>query len=136
MKYVVKKRNKIYDVLELTYPIKGYKFNSKSESIKSITLVNNKMVNKVVDKKINMMFQRLLMIVNDAFNSDDNPTGTAIALDEIALVRSTILNKYHKLLDEKKEELYLKKLSLLEQEMYDKMVIYQYDNYKTAGKGR
>ncbi len=136
MKYVIKKRNKIYDVLELTYPIKGYKFNSKSESIKSITLVNNKMVNKVVDKKINMMFQRLLMIVNDAFNSDDNPTGTAIALDEIALVRSTILNKYHKLLDEKKEELYLKKLSLLEQEMYDKMVIYQYDNYKTAGKGR
>ena len=136
MKYVIKKRNKIYDVLELTYPIKGYKFNSKSESIKSITLVNNKMVNKVVDKKINMMFQRLLMIVNDAFNSDDNPTGTAIALDEIALVRSTILNKYHKLLDEKKEELYLKKLSLLEQEMYDKMVIYQYDNYKTSNKSR
>ena len=136
MKYVIKKRNKIYDVLELTYPIKGYKFNSKSESIKSITLVNTKMVNKVVDKKINMMFQRLLMIVNDAFNSDDNPTGTAIALDEIALVRSTILNKYHKLLDEKKEELYLKKLSLLEQEMYDKMVIYQYDNYKTSNKSR
>ena len=136
MKYVIKKRNKIYDVLELTYPIKGYKFNSKSENIKSITLVNNKMVNKVVDKKINMMFQRLLMIVNDAFNSDDNPTGTAIALDEIALVRSTILNKYHKLLDEKKEELYLKKLSLLEQEMYDKMVIYQYDNYKTSNKSR
>ena len=136
MKYVIKKRNKIYDVLELTYPIKGYKFNSKSENIKSIILVNNKMVNKVVDKKINMMFQRLLMIVNDAFNSDDNPTGTAIALDEIALVRSTILNKYHKLLDEKKEELYLKKLSLLEQEMYDKMVIYQYDNYKTSNKSR
>ena len=136
MKYVIKKRNKIYDVLELTYPVKGYKFNSKSESIKSITLVDNKMVNKVVDKKINMMFQRLLMIVNDAFNSDDNPTGTAIALDEIALVRSTILNKYHKLLDEKKEELYLKKLSLLEQEMYDKMVIYQYDNYKTSNKSR
>jgi hypothetical protein len=136
MKYVVKKRNKIYDVLELEYPIKGYKFNSKSEDIKSITLVDAKLISKVLDIKINTMFTRLLMIVNDAFNSDDNPSGTAIALDEIALVRSTILTKYHKLLDEKKEELYLKKLALLEQEMFDKMVVYQYDNYKTSGKGR
>ena len=136
MKYVVKKRNKIYDVLELEYPIKGYKFNSKSEDIKSITLVDDKLISKVLDIKINTMFTRLLMIVNDAFNSDDNPSGTAIALDEIALVRSTILTKYHKLLDEKKEELYLKKLALLEQEMFDKMVVHQYDNYKTSTKGR
>ena len=136
MKYVIKKRNKIYDVLELTYPIKGYKFNSKSESIKSITLVNNKMVNKVIDKKINMMFQRLLMIVNDAFNSDDNPTGTAIALDEIALVRSTILNKYHKLLDEKKEELYLKKLNLLEEEMKEKIVFLTMSYEQKSSKSR
>ena len=136
MKYVIKKRNKIYDVLELTYPIKGYKFNSKSESIKSITLVNNKMVDKVIDKKINMMFQRLLMIVNDAFNSDDNPTGTAIALDEIALVRSTILNKYHKLLDEKKEELYLKKLDLLEEEMKEKIVFLTMSYEQKSSKSR
>ena len=136
MKYVIKKRNKIYDVLELTYPIKGYKFNSKSESIKSITLVNNKMVDKVIDKKINMMFQRLLMIVNDAFNSDDNPTGTAIALDEIALVRSTILNKYHKLLDEKKEELYLKKLNLLEEEMKEKIVFLTMSYEQKSSKSR
>ncbi len=136
MKYVVKKRNKIYEVLELDYPVKGYKFKSKNEDIKSITLVDTIMISKVVDKKINMMFQRLLMIVNDAFNSDDNPSGTAIALDEIAFVRSTILNKYHKLLNDKKEGLYLTKLSLLEQEMFDKMLVNQLDNYKVSGKGR
>ena len=136
MKYVVKKKNKILDIINMPNPIKGYKFKSKSDEVKTITLVNNKLINKVLDIKINTMFTRLLMIVNDAFNSDDNPSGTAIALDEIALVRSTILNKYHKLLDDKKEELYLKKLAYLEQEMQDKFLMNQLNSYKTSNKSR
>ena len=136
MKYVVKKKNKILDIINMPNPIKGYKFKSKSDDIKTITLVNNKLINKVLDIKINTMFTRLLMIVNDAFNSDDNPSGTAIALDEIALVRSTILNKYDKLLDDKKEELYLKKLAYLEQEMQEKLLMNQLNSYKTSNKSR
>jgi hypothetical protein len=82
------------------------------------------------------MFARLLMIVNDAFNSDDNPSGTVIALDEISMVRNTIISKYHKLLDERKEEMYLKKLALLEAEMQDKLFYYQYSNIQTSNKSR
>ena len=136
MRYVVKKKNKIFDVINLEYPIKGYKFNSKSDDVKSITLVDSKLITKVVDIKVNTMLNRLLMIVNDAFNSDDNPTGVTIALDEIRMVKTAIYNKYNKLLDDRKKELYLRKISLLEQEMYDKMVIYQLDNYKTSNKSR
>lgn len=136
MRYVVKKKNKVFDVINLEYPIKGYKFNSKSEDVKSITLVDSKLITKVVDIKVNTMLNRLLMIVNDAFNSDDNPTGVTIALDEIRMVKNAIYNKYNKLLDDRKKELYLRKISLLEQEMYDKMVIYQLDNYKTSNKSR
>lgn len=136
MRYVVKKKNKIFDVINLEYPIKGYKFNSKSDDVKSITLVDPKLITKVVDIKVNTMLNRLLMIVNDAFNSDDNPTGVTIALDEIRMVKTAIYNKYNKLLDDRKKELYLRKISLLEQEMYDKMVIYQLDNYKTSNKSR
>ena len=136
MKYVIKRKNKIFDVIELEYPIKGYKFNSKSEEVKTITLVEPKLIDKVLDIKINTMFTRLLMIVNDAFNSDDNPSGTAIALDEIAYVKSMILNKYAKLLDEQKQDLYLKKLALLEQEMQDKYLMYQLNDYKTSNKTR
>ena len=136
MKYVVKKKNKVFNVIEIDYPIKGYKFNTKNSDIKSITLVHSKLINKVLDIKINEMFARLLMIVNDAFNSDDNPSGTVIALDEIAMVRHTIISKYQNLLDEKKEELYLKKLALLEQEMQDKLLYYQYSNLQTSSKSR
>ena len=136
MKYVVKKKNKVFNVIELEYPIKGYKFNTKNSDIKSITLVHSKLINKVLDIKINDIFARLLMIVNDAFNSDDNPAGTVIALDEITLARSIILNKYHKLLDAKKEEVYLKKLALLEQEMQEKLFVYQYKALESSTKSR
>ncbi len=136
MKYVVKKKTKVFEVSDLEYPINGYKFNPKSNDVKSITLVNSKLINKVLDIKINNLFARLLMIVNDAFNSDDNPSGTVIALDEISMVRNTIISKYHKLLDERKEEMYLKKLALLEAEMQDKLFYYQYSNIQTSNKSR
>ena len=134
MKYVVKKRNKILQVIEIDYPIKGYKFKPKSDVIKSINVVQDKLINSILIAKINEMFTRLLMIVNDAFNSDDNPTGTAIALDEISMVRSTLSNKYHKYLSEEKESLYLKKLDLIEEEM--KVKLYQYQNVYKEEKGR
>ena len=136
MKYVVKKKNKVFEVTNIDYPIEGYKFNTKNQDIKSLTLVNSKLINKVLDIKINNLFNRLLMIVNDAFNSDDNPSGVVIALDEIAMVKNTILSKYHKLLDEKKEEVYLKKLALLEQEMQDKLFYYQYRVVESTNKSR
>ena len=136
MRYVVKKKNKIFDVINLEYPIKGYKFNSKSDDVKSITLVNPKLITKVVDIKVNTMLNRLLMIVNDAFNSDDNPTGVTIALDEIRMVKTAIYNKYNKLLDDRKKELYLRKISLLEQEMQDKLYFYQVSNYNNSNRSR
>lgn len=138
MKYVVKKRNKVLQVIDITYPFKGYKFKPKSVDINSIIVVQDKLINSILSAKINIMFTRLLMIVNDAFDSDDNPSGTQIALDEIALVKNTILNKYHKFLKSEKEELYLKKLALIEEEMMDKIYQYQisYNHVEKVGKSR
>lgn len=136
MKYVIKKRNKIYEVVELEYPFKGFKFKTKNDDIKGITLINKKMINKVLTTKINNLFTRLLMIVNDAFNSDDNPAGTSIALDEIAMVRNYINNKYAKYLEKEKEQLYIKKLDLLEEEMQFKLLNFQHNYVSKEGKSR
>ena len=136
MKYVVVKKNKFEKILIDEMP-KGYKFKPKYKDIKSITLVSNKMIDTVLTAKINDMFVRLLMIVNDAFNSDDNPSGVAIALDEIAMVQSVLLNKYNKILDKRKQLLYLKKLEMLEKEM--KYKAYMLENYfkeESQGKSR
>ncbi len=137
MKYVIKKKNKSYKLNKDIIPMKGYKFNPKSKKIRNLIVVNDKLINKIITIKINTMFERLLMIVNDAFNSDDNPSGIVIALDEIALVRGQLLTKYNKYLTEMKMNLYLQKLGLLEEEMKFKMyslqekIIHQF-----SGRGR
>ena len=136
MKYVIKKRNKIYDVIEIEYPFKGFKFKTKNNDIDSINVINDKMIDKVLTNKLNSMFTRLLMIVNDAFNTDDNPEGTTIALDEITMVRNQIRNKYAKFLNKEKEALYLKKLELIEEEMKMKFYTYQESYVENKGKGR
>lgn len=137
MKYVIKKRNKSFKIKKIDYPFKGYKLKPKSDDIKSVNVLNEKLIGTVVSSKINNMFTRLLMIVNDAFNSDDNPEGTSVALDEIAMVRNSIINKYNKFLKKEKEELYLKKLDLIEEEMKFKFFAMQ-DRYyiEEKGKGR
>ena len=135
MSYVVKKRNKYYKVVSVE-PIKGFKFRTNNEDISSITVENDKLTDKVITDKINKMFTRLLMIVNDAFNSDDNPEGTSIALDEITMVRNKIKNRYAKYLKEEKEKLYLKKLDLIEEEMGFKHYYIQENYVEEKGKGR
>ena len=136
MKYVIKKRNKVYEVIDIEYPFKGFKFKTKNEDIESITIDNKKMIDKILTKKIDNMFKRLLMIVNNAFDSDDNPEGTTIALDEITMIRNQIRNRYAKYLSDEKEALYLKKLELLEEEMRFKYYTYQDSYIEEKGKGR
>lgn len=136
MKYVLKKRNKSFKVIKSDYPFKGFKFKPNNDLIKAINILDDKLINIILSSKINTMFTRLLMIVNDAFNSDDNPDGASIALDEITMVRNAITNKYEKFLKKEKQELYLKKLDLVEEEMRFKYYTMQ-NNYKEEkGKGR
>lgn len=135
MKYVIKKRNKVFKIKTIDYPFKGFKLKPKNEDIKLINVINDKLIDKIITIKINHMFTRLLMIINDAFNSDDNPDGTSIALDEISMVRNSIINKYNKFLKKEKEELYLKKLDLIEEEMRFKFFV-MHDRYYNEEKGK
>ena len=138
MKYVGKKRTKIFDVIEID-SLKGYKFSPKSKVIKSIEVCDEKLMNEIASGKVNSMFKRVLMIVNNAFDSDDDMEGTSIALDEIAFLKSQLLNKYNRYLSKEKQELFLKKLLLLEEEMQMKMIMYQTsfaNSYPNQGKSR
>ena len=122
MKYVIKKRNKTFKVKKFDLPFKGYKFKPKITNVKNIIVIDNKLQEKIILKKINTMFTRLLMIVNDILSSDDeNPSGVVIALDEISLIRGQLITKYNKYLSEIKIALYLKKLGLIQGEVEMKL---------------
>ena len=89
MKYAIKKRNKVYDVIEIEYPFKGFKFKTKNEDIDSINVINEKMIDSVLTNKINKMFNRLLMIVNDAFNSDSLPKNIVKLISKILDIKDS-----------------------------------------------
>ena len=82
------------------------------------------MIDIILSKKIDKNFKRLAAITYDVINSDDDNTSTdaTIALDEIAKLRSIILNKYQKFLEKEKEKKYIKSLRILENELRAKIV--------------
>ena len=82
------------------------------------------MIDIILSKKIDKNFKRLAAITYDVINSDDDNTSTdaTIALDEIAKLRSIILNKYQKFLEKEKEKKYIKSLRILENELRAKII--------------
>ncbi len=106
----------------------GYKFNSKKEKnlmqVSHITVVNPQMIDSILSLKFNKRFNKLLKYINFILNSDDSDsTNIAIALNEVELLRSILLNRYQKFLNQEKEELFLRKLRIVENELRLKEVM-------------
>ena len=122
----------------------GYKFNSKKEKnlmqVSHITVVNPQMIDSILSLKFNKRFNKLLKYINFILNSDDNDsTNIAIALNEVELLRSILLNRYQKFLNQEKEELFLRKLRIVENELRLKevMLLANENTYlEQKGKGR
>lgn len=106
----------------------GYKFNSKKEKnlmqVSHITVVNPQMIDSILSLKFNKRFNKLLKYINFILNSDDSDsTNIAIALNEVELLRSILLNRYQKFLNQEKEGLFLRKLRIVENELRLKEVM-------------
>ena len=101
--FLIKKHDEEIDIVKLSINNDGYDFRPR------ITHTD---------------FKRLAAITYDVINSDDDNTSTdaTIALDEIAKLRSIILNKYQKFLEKEKEKKYIKSLRILENELRAKIV--------------
>ena len=53
-------------------------------------------------------------------NEDATSTETAIVLDEVAMLKGILLNRYQKFLSKEKERLFLEKLRLIENQIRSK----------------
>ena len=122
----------------------GYKFNSKKEKnlmqVSHITVVNPRMIDSILSVKFNKRFNKLLKYINYLLNSDDSDSSNiAIALNEVALLRGILLNRYQKFLNQEKEELFLRKLRIVENELRLKevMILANENSYdEEKGKSR
>lgn len=108
--------------------IEGYKFRPKLNKegyvkVSEVTIVDKVMIDKILTMKFNKNFKKLvalaMKVINDEESSDDE---VRIVLDEVELIREILLNRYQKFLNHDKEQLFLKKLRLIENELRMKQV--------------
>ena len=87
------------------------------------------MINDILTIKFNRRFKKLLTLVSAVLNDTDaTDADTALALDEVQLVKEILLNRYQRFLNQEKEELFLKKLRVLENELRLKQVMINKQN--------
>lgn len=129
--YFVKRKNKNKKLVDCINEEYGYEFkpNIKKDNLIQIShlyVLDERLINQILTKKIEKSFRRLAAITLSVINDEDSTTGDAIiALDEIAKQKSIIIKKYREYLKEEQEEKILKRLKLLEKELKEKLIMLQ-----------
>lgn len=126
--YLIKKKSNHLRFISIPV-FTGYSFKPKLNSdkyivVSEVIIINRQMIDDILTIKFEKNFKRLvalaLNVINDEDETDDSKA--SIVLGEIELVRGILLNRYQKFLNHQKEELFLQKLRLIENEMRMKQV--------------
>lgn len=126
--YLIKKDEKTNSIVYMQYDLYGYKFNPKKKSsayidVKEVTVINPGMIDNILSIKFNAQFKKLLAMALKVAKDEDATEGDAqIVLGEVELIRQIIMNRYQKFLKRTKEDMFLKKLRLIENEMRIKIL--------------
>lgn len=145
-RFVITKKQKTDEITYMEYEkIKGLKFNPKSNlkfedmiNVDKMIIINDSFIKKIIDKKCKIKLESILKMLSIIFeNEDESGDAMDIALDELEKFRSTVRNRYKEYMEEKKYELLLKKIEILENEIkIRKQYLFREDTKLTEGKGR
>lgn len=117
----------------------GYSFSPKGEgykNVKKITITDGALNEKILLKKIEKEYQRILKILYSIASSEDSTTTDVLmAFSEIKRLEDIIIYKYKKLLKREIIEKYLKKLKILEIELNKLSYNYEIQNTYEEEKG-
>ena len=127
LNYSVNKKEKINSILDIN-EIDGYEIKPREGidnpiKVTKIKIVDKQMIDKILSMKFERFFRRLvalaLQVIDDEDPSDDDAN---IVLDEAKLVKEILENKYKKYLSYEKEQLFLKKIRIIEKQIQMKKV--------------
>jgi len=140
MAYVLTKNDNKMNLYSIN-TIDGYSFKPKNKpnvlSVNKVIVLDPKLVDSILTVKFNSRFNKLLKLVTFILNNEDTSSSdTALALDEVALLKSILLNRYQKFLSQEKELLFLQKLRLIENKLRAKEIEITYLNKEEKGKSR
>ena len=127
--FTIKKLENQYELESFNYHIDGFHYPIKKNKtgnlkIKEIIIVNPDITSSLICFHFNKKYQKIVDYFFHHSDFDDDSTGTHLmmALDEVARLRTIMINKYKYFLKKKEEEELLKKLKLLENEIRIKII--------------
>ena len=123
---IVKDKNK-KEIAYFEYDkLSGFNMTSKNKNIKlkdainvnKMVIINPSMVEKLIDKKINIRMKKLINLILNIYDSDDDP-GSAMmqALNEIEKFKREMINKYLNYMNKKQLGILEDKIRMLESEV-------------------
>ena len=129
MGFTIKKIEETYELISFNYPVKGFSYPLKKNrnntwKIKELIIVNPDIISALISHNFDKTFQKIVELFFSSNDYDEDSTGTSLmmALDEVAHLRTIIINKYKRYLKKEKEEEFLKKLKVLENELRVKII--------------
>ncbi len=126
--YVVKKKNKNKKISKFKIKTEGYEFkpNVRKENlikIDSLTIYNLEMIERLLEKKIEISFRKLTKLVLSEINDEDgNQGGVCIALNELTKLKSVLMNEFKAFIKKEDYDKYMKRLKLYEKELKNKLI--------------
>ncbi len=129
--------------------VDGYTFRPKVKKsdyikVKEVKIVDPTMIDKILSAKFDKSFRKIIELAMIVINNDDADEGDCeIVIDQAELLREILLTKYQKFINHEKEQLFLKKLRLIENEMRmkqveikQKIIYLEHQEEKQRGRGR
>ena len=123
---IVKEKNK-KEVAYFEYDkLNGFNMTSKNKNIKlkdainvnKMVIVNPSMVEKLIDKKINIRMKKLINLIINIYDTDDDPGSSLMqALNEIEKFKREMINKYLNYMNKKQLNALEEKIKMLEGEV-------------------
>lgn len=129
MSFTIRELKDTYELINFNYAINGFSYPLKKSKnstwkIKELIIVNPDIISALISHNFNKRFQKIVELFFNSNDYDEDATGTNLmmALDEVAHLRTIIINKYKRYLKKEKEEEFLKKLKVLENELRVKII--------------
>ena len=129
---IVKEKNK-KEVVYFEYDkLDGFNMTSKNKNIKlkdainvnKMVIVNPSMIEKLIDKKINVRMKKLINLIINIYDNDDDPGSSLMqALNEIEKFKREMINKYLNYMNKKQLSNLEEKIRMLEQEVTKKSYV-------------
>ena len=129
---IVKEKNK-KEIAYFEYDkLDGFNMTSKNKNIKlkdainvnKMVIVNPSMVEKLIDKKINIRMKKLINLILNIYDSEDDPGSSMMqALNEIEKFKREMINKYLNYMNKKQLSNLEDKIRMLESEVTKKSYV-------------